>query len=419
MLKKILIANRGEIAARIIRTCKKMDITTVAVYSDADARSQYVREADEKAYIGPSEAGKSFLNKERIVAEAVSRNCDGVHPGYGFLSENEGFARTVSDAGIAFIGPEPSVIAALGDKIAAKALAEQAGVPVVPGHHKPLADSGEALEIAREIGFPVLLKPAAGGGGRGMRIIEREADFASAFTACREETRKGFADDRIFMERYLRSPRHIEVQILADHYGNVVHLGERECSIQRRYQKIIEETPSTAVNGEMREHMGRFACDLARRAGYSNVGTVEFILDRDSNLYFLEMNTRLQVEHPITEMTSSLDLVELQIRIASGEPLPFGQDDVNMNGWAMEARICAEDPFRGFMPTTGIVTRYSPPRGRNIRVDSGISAGSVVTIFYDSLLAKGGRMGPKSGRRPKKPGQGAERFQHRRTDHEH
>lgn len=388
MFSKILIANRGEIAIRIIRTCKRMGIRTVAVYSEVDFRSPFAREADEAALIGPAPSRESYLNQEKIISTALELGCDAVHPGYGFLSENATFAQKVQEAGLCFIGPPASAVAMLGDKMASKALAIKAGVPVVPGHHEALGDPEEALSLAEKVGFPLLLKPAAGGGGRGMRIVGAAQELVAALAACREETRKSFGDDRIFIERYIQRPRHIEVQIMADAHGNVIHLGERECSIQRRYQKVIEETPSTAVDEPLREEMGRVACALAREARYTNAGTVEFIMDPDKNFYFLEMNTRLQVEHPVTEMVTSLDLVELQIRVAADEPLPLKQKDVVMRGWAIEARICAEDPVRGFVPTTGMITRYAMPRGKGIRVDSGIEAGSVVTIYYDSLLAK-------------------------------
>jgi len=384
----ILIANRGEIAVRIIKTCQKLGIKAVAVFSEIDVRSRHVREADKAVFIGGAHSSDSYLNAERLVSVALEHGCNAVHPGYGFLSENAQFAEMVTNAGLVFIGPSASAIAILGDKVASKALALDAGIPVVPGHHEPLRNIGEAHALAETIGWPILLKPAAGGGGRGMRVVKTRDELASALAACREETRKAFADDRIFMERYLLNPRHIEIQIMADNVGNVIHLGERECSIQRRYQKIIEETPSVAVNAELRHEMGRVACDLARAARYANAGTVEFILDQDSSFYFLEMNTRLQVEHPITEMVTGLDLVELQIRVAAGEPLPLKQEQVAFSGWAIEARICAEDPQRDFVPTTGMVTRYALPRGKNIRVDSGIEAGSAISIYYDSLLAK-------------------------------
>jgi propionyl-CoA carboxylase alpha chain len=365
-----------------------MGIATVAVYSVVDFRSPFVKEADEAACIGAAPSRESYLAKEKIIETALAYGCQAIHPGYGFLSENSEFARMVVDAGLVFIGPSPQAIALLGDKVASKALANRAEVPVVPGCYDIIRDDAEALAVAEDIGFPLLLKPAAGGGGRGMRIIASKEDVLPALAACREETRKSFADDRIFMERYISRPRHIEIQIIADQHGNVVHLGERECSVQRRYQKVIEETPSPVVNDTLREEMGRVACKLAFEAGYTSAGTVEFILDQEKSFYFLEMNTRLQVEHPVTEMVTSLDVVELQILAAAGEPLPIRQEDVKMRGWAIEARICAEDPARGFLPTTGIVTRYAVPSGKSIRVDSGIIAGSVITIYYDSLLAK-------------------------------
>ncbi|MDR3604601.1 MAG: acetyl-CoA carboxylase biotin carboxylase subunit [Syntrophaceae bacterium] len=388
MFDKILIANRGEIAVRIIRTCKLMGIKTVAVYSEVDFRSPYVQVADESCLIGPARAQESFLNPGKILEVAVSLGCQGVHPGYGFLSENPEFARMVLEAGLVFIGPTVEAIALLGDKMASKALAMKTGVPVVPGRQEPVANLDEALRTAKEIGFPVLLKPAAGGGGRGMRIVNDMTELPGALESCRTETQKSFGDDRIFVERFITRPRHIEIQIIGDNLGNIIHLGERECSIQRRYQKVIEETPSRAIHESLRNEMGKTACDLARAAGYTSAGTVEFILDAEKNYYFLEMNTRLQVEHPVTELVTGLDLVELQIRIAAGEPLNIEQEDVLIKGWAIEARICAEDPSRGFLPTTGMITRYAIPTGKNVRVDSGIDAGSVITIHYDSLLTK-------------------------------
>jgi propionyl-CoA carboxylase alpha chain len=388
MFKKILIANRGEITVRIIQTCKRMGIQTVAVYSDADARSLHVQEADEAVSLGSSRSSESYLVSEKIIEAAQKTGCQAIHPGYGFLSENAGFCEKVSLSGMVFIGPSSAAIATLGDKIASKALALKSGVPVVPGHIGMLSDLAEAEAVAERIGFPVLLKPAAGGGGKGMRIVSCKEDMGPAFNACREETQKAFGDPQLFIERYISNPRHIEIQILADRYGNVIHLGERECSIQRRYQKIIEETPSPAVDPDLRQKMGAMACNLAREAGYSNAGTVEFILDEDRNMYFLEMNTRLQVEHPVTERVTGLDLVELQLKIAYGEVLALRQEDVSFYGSAIEARICAEDPARNFLPATGMITRYAPPRGRSIRVDSGIVAGSVVSVYYDSLLSK-------------------------------
>ncbi|MFH0823163.1 MAG: biotin carboxylase N-terminal domain-containing protein [Pseudomonadota bacterium] len=389
MFDKILIANRGEIALRVIRTCRRMGIGTTAVYSEADFRSPHVREADEACFIGPPPAPLSYLDKGKLIQAAVDHGCRAIHPGYGFLSENAEFARMTADAGLVFIGPPPEAVELLGDKIASKILAVKTGVPVVPGCEEPIAGIDQALAIADDIGFPLLLKPAAGGGGRGMRIVSTRDELPGALAACRDETRKGFGDERIFIERYVSRPRHIEIQIMADNHGNVVHLGERECSIQRRYQKVVEETPSPVVDPALRRRMGEVAVNLALAAGYSGAGTVEFVLDRDMNFYFLEMNTRLQVEHPITEMVTGLDLVELQVLAAAGEVLPLRQEDVAINGWAIEARICAEDPGRDFFPTTGMVTRYAAPRASDgVRVDSGIEAGTVITIHYDSLLAK-------------------------------
>ena len=388
MFNKILIANRGEIAVRIIRTCRKLGIGAVVVYSEADQRHTCVEQADEAALIGPAPASESYLVKERIIEAAIAHGCEAVHPGYGFLSENAGFAQMVIDAGLVFIGPTPKAIALLGDKVASKMLAEKCSIPVVPAHQEPLADPERALDLAGKMTFPLLLKPAAGGGGRGMRIVNSKDEFLSAFRACQEETIKGFSDDRVFVEKYVISPRHIEFQIMGDQHGNVIHLGERECSIQRRYQKVIEESPSPAMDRDLRAEIGSWACMLAQEAGYTNAGTVEFIRDEDRNFYFLEMNTRLQVEHPVTEMVTGLDLVELQLSIAAGEKLPLRQEDVVIDGWAIEARICAEDPARDFFPTTGIVIRYAVPRGKNIRIDDGIRAGSAVTIHYDSLLSK-------------------------------
>ena len=388
MFKKILIANRGEIAIRIMRTCNRLGIGTVAVYSDADSRSLHRQFADEAVHIGPSASQQSYLVIDKIIEAAKQTGAEAVHPGYGFLSENAAFAKAVAAAGMTFIGPPTEAVQLMGDKITSKELAKNAGVPVIPGHIEAIADEEEALKIAAEIGYPILLKPAAGGGGKGMRIVHQPEDMKDALAASRKETQKAFGDTRVFVERYIEQPRHIEIQILADVHGNVVHLGERECSIQRRYQKVIEEAPSPAVGPELRERMGKAACDLARTAGYVNAGTVEYVMDADQNFYFLEMNTRLQVEHPVTEMITGLDLVEMQLRIASGEPLPFTQREVRMQGWAIEARICAEDPSRGFIPSTGMITRYAAPKGMGVRVDSGVNIGSKVDVYYDSMLAK-------------------------------
>ncbi len=388
MFEKILIANRGEIAVRIARTCRRMGVRTVAVHSDIDARSLHVQATDEAVFIGPSRSDQSYLVKEKILEAALARGCAAIHPGYGFLSENPAFAEMVARAGLAFIGPPAAAIATLGDKVASKALAAEAGVPVVPGVLKSIDDLNDALAAAEGIGYPLLLKPAAGGGGKGMRIVASRDELAAAMQAGRAETLKAFGDDRVFVEKYIPVARHVEIQVMADRHGAVIHLGERECSVQRRYQKVIEESPSVAVDADLRRRMGACACRLAREAGYVNAGTVEFILDPTGGFYFLEMNTRLQVEHPVTEMVTGLDLVELQLRVAAGEPLPLRQEEVAWKGWAVEARVCAEDPARGFLPSTGMITRYSPAGGPNIRLDSGVEAGSFVSVFYDSLLAK-------------------------------
>ncbi|MEW6187442.1 MAG: biotin carboxylase N-terminal domain-containing protein [Thermodesulfobacteriota bacterium] len=388
MFEKILIANRGEIAIRIIQTCKRMNIRTVAVYSDIDSRSRHVQEADEAFLLGGDRPEDSYLNKQKIIALALREHCQAIHPGYGFLSENPEFVRLVFEAGLTFIGPSASAVSLLGDKMASKKLALKAGLPVVPGLAEPLSDRKKMVEKAGEIGFPLLLKPAAGGGGKGMRIVQNPEELPAVLAVCQEETRKAFGDERIFLEKYIERPRHIEVQILADRFGRVIHLGERECSIQRRYQKIIEETPSPVLTPEERGRIGDWACALTREADYLNAGTVEFIMDPQGNFYFLEMNTRLQVEHPVTEWVTGLDLVEMQLLIAQGDPLPLEQEQVRCRGWAMEARICAEDPSRGFLPATGMITRYAVPKGKNIRLDSGIEAGSFISVFYDSLLAK-------------------------------
>nr|WP_321466032.1 acetyl-CoA carboxylase biotin carboxylase subunit [uncultured Desulfobulbus sp.] len=388
MFDKILIANRGEIAIRIIRTCNRMGINTVAVYSDADSRSLHRHLADEAVYIGESPSQKSYLDISKIIAAAKKTGAQAIHPGYGFLSEKADFAQAIRDAGLVLIGPPVEAIDVMGDKITSKELAKNAGVPVIPGHIEAIKDEQEAIAIAAEIGYPILLKPAAGGGGKGMRIVRKPEEMKEALAASRKETQKAFNDTRVFVERYIEQPRHIEIQVLADNHGNVVHLGERECSIQRRYQKVIEESPSPAVSPDLRERMGKAACDLARKANYTNAGTVEFVLDSQQNFYFLEMNTRLQVEHPVTEMVTGLDLVEWQLRIASGEVLPFDQKGIRFNGWAIEARICAEDPERGFIPSTGMITRYYAPKGTGIRVDSGVNIGGKIDVFYDSMLAK-------------------------------
>jgi len=389
MFKKILISNRGEIACRVIRTARRMGIATVAVYSDADARAPHVRMADEAVRLGPPPASESYLNAELIIDACKATGADAVHPGYGFLSERESFARALAKAGIAFIGPPPEAIAAMGDKIESKKLALAAGVSVVPGFLGEIADTDEAVRIAGEIGYPVMMKASAGGGGKGMRLAHSEADVREGFEATKREGLASFGYDRVFIEKFVRDPRHIEIQLLGDKHGNILHLGERECSIQRRHQKVVEEAPSPFVTPDMRKAMGEQAVALARAVGYYSAGTVEFIAGADRSFYFLEMNTRLQVEHPVTEQVTGLDLVELMIRVAADERLAFGQSDVAMLGWSVETRIYAEDPYRGFLPSTGRLVRYRPPAaGKGVRVDDGVAEGGEVSIFYDPMIAK-------------------------------
>jgi propionyl-CoA carboxylase alpha chain len=388
VFKKILIANRGEIACRIIRTARRMGIATVAVYSDADADALHVQMADEAVRIGPAPSAESYLNIKRIVEACSKTAAEAVHPGYGFLSENPAFARALKKAGVIFIGPSPEAIAAMGDKIASKKLARDAGVTSVPGHLDVIADADAAVRIARDIGYPVMIKASAGGGGKGMRIVTGDAEVRDGFRLAASEAKSSFGDDRIFIEKYIEEPRHIEIQVLGDNHGSIVHLGERECSIQRRHQKVIEEAPSPLLDPEIREAMGRQAVALARAVNYRSAGTVEFIVDQRRNFYFLEMNTRLQVEHPVTELVTGLDLVELMIRVAVGEPLPFSQRDVRLAGWAIEARIYAEDPTRNFLPSIGRLVRYRPPAGEGIRLDAGVFEGSEISVYYDPLIAK-------------------------------
>jgi propionyl-CoA carboxylase alpha subunit len=386
---KILIANRGEIACRIIRTARRMGILTVAVYSEADAEALHVREADEAVAIGPAPAAESYLAIDAIVAAAQASGAEAVHPGYGFLSENRAFAAALEEAGIVFIGPPAAAIAAMGDKIESKKLAAAAGVNAVPGHLGVIADEGEAVRIARRIGYPVMIKASAGGGGKGMRLARDDREVRDGFPAAGNEARASFADDRVFIEKYVEQPRHVEIQILADAHGTILHLGERECSIQRRHQKVIEEAPSPLIDPRTRAAMGEQAVALARAVGYRSAGTVEFIVDAARNFYFLEMNTRLQVEHPVTEMVTGLDLVEWMIRIAAGEKLPLRQQDVAFDGWAIEARVYAEDPKRGFLPSTGRLVRYrEPPASQAVRVDSGVYEGAEITVHYDPMIAK-------------------------------
>jgi propionyl-CoA carboxylase alpha chain len=394
MFKKILIANRGEIACRIIRTARRMGIATVAVYSDADAEALHVRMADEAIRVGPPPSTESYLKIDRIVEACRKSGAEAVHPGYGFLSENPAFARALAKAGVTFIGPTPEAIAAMGDKIASKKLAHAAGVSSVPGHLDVIADPEHAVVIARDIGYPVMIKASAGGGGKGMRIAASDSEVRDGFRLAASEAKSSFGDDRIFIEKYIEEPRHIEIQVLGDEHGNIIHLGERECSIQRRHQKVIEEAPSPFLDGGTREAMGRQAVALARAAGYRSAGTVEFIVDRQRNFYFLEMNTRLQVEHPVTELVTGLDLVELMIRIAAGEPLPMAQNNVRLAGWAIEARVYAEDPTRNFLPSIGRLVRYIPPAGDGIRLDAGVVEGSEISVHYDPLIAKLVASGP-------------------------
>ena len=389
MFKKILIANRGEIACRVIRTARLMGIKTVAVYSEADAGALHTQMADEAVVIGPAPAAESYLVIERIL-DAISRtDADAVHPGYGFLSENGTFADALSAAGVAFIGPGPKAIAAMGDKIESKKLARDAGVNMVPGHLAAIADADEAAAVAAEIGYPVMLKASAGGGGKGMRIAYDEAQAREGFVSAANEARSSFADDRVFVEKFIEQPRHIEIQVLADGHGNCIYLGERECSIQRRHQKVIEEAPSPFLDPQTRQAMGEQAVALAKAVDYQSAGTVEFIVDADKNFYFLEMNTRLQVEHPVTEMVTGVDLVEQMIRVAAGETLSITQSDVALNGWAIEARVYAEDPTRNFMPSIGRLRRLTTPaEGSGVRVDTGVVEGSEISMFYDPMIAK-------------------------------
>ena len=389
MFSKILIANRGEIACRVIRTARRMGIATVAVYSDADARAPHVRMADQSVRLGPPPASESYLNAELIVDACKATGAEAVHPGYGFLSERESFARALAGNDIAFIGPPLEAIAAMGDKIESKKLAQAAGVSVVPGHIGEIRDTDHAVEIAGGIGYPVMMKASAGGGGKGMRLAYGEKDVREQFESVRREGLASFGDDRIFIEKFVESPRHVEIQLIGDRQGNLVYLGERECSVQRRHQKVVEEAPSPFVTPEMRKAMGEQAVALARAVGYHSAGTVEFIAGADRSFYFLEMNTRLQVEHPVTEMVTGLDLVELMIRIAAGEKLPFGQDKVRLEGWSVESRVYAEDPYRGFLPSTGRLVRYQPPLEKEgVRVDDGVFEGGEVSMFYDPMIAK-------------------------------
>jgi len=386
--KKILVANRGEIAVRIFRACHEMEIASVAVYSEADDKALHTRMADQAVLIGPPAPRESYLNIEKIIQAALESGAEAIHPGYGFLSENADFAQAVLDAGLVFIGPSPEAIRAMGDKAGARALMDKAEVPLVPGYQAGDDDKSLA-KAAKEIGFPVLIKAAAGGGGKGMRVVQQAGGLAEGIAAARREAQHAFGDQRLILEKYVTQARHIEFQILADQHGNLLHLFERECSIQRRHQKVIEETPSPLLDAVLRAEMGEAAAAAAKAVDYTNAGTVEFIVDPQTRqFYFLEMNTRLQVEHPITELTTGLDLTQWQIRIAAGEKLPFTQADVHMHGHAIEARLYAEDPANGFLPATGTLYRWQPPEGPGMRLDSGVTAGSEVSVYYDPLLAK-------------------------------
>ena len=398
MFTKILIANRGEIACRVIATARKMGIQTVAVYSDADKDARHVKLADEAVRLGPAPSRESYLLGEKIIEACKQTGAQAVHPGYGFLSENEGFARRCEEEGIAFIGPKSHSIAAMGDKIASKKLAGEAQVNTIPGYNDAIAGPEQAVEIAKGIGYPVMIKASAGGGGKGLRVAYNDKEALEGFTACQNEARNSFGDDRIFIEKFVQEPRHIEIQILGDSHGNVVYLNERECSIQRRHQKVIEEAPSPFISDATRKAMGEQAVALAKAVKYQSAGTVEFVVGKDQDFYFLEMNTRLQVEHPVTECITGLDLVEQMIRVAAGEKLAFTQTDVKRDGWAIECRINAEDPFRNFLPSTGRLVRFAPPEQTmwqsdtehlsGVRVDTGVYDGGEIPMYYDSMIAK-------------------------------
>ena len=387
MFKKVLIANRGEIALRVIRACKELGIKTVAIHSEADALALHVRAADEKVCVGPAESALSYRNIPNVLSAAEITGVDAIHPGYGFLSENAHFAEVCESIGMKFIGPSSENIAMMGDKAKAREIVAKRGLPVTPGSPGELRSEEEALQAAQKIGFPVIIKATAGGGGRGMRVVNKAEDLGRAFQAAQAEAKSTFGNDGVYLERYFLEPRHIEVQILADQYGRIVHLGERDCSIQRRHQKLVEETPSPVVDDKLRREIGRVAVEAVKAAHYRNVGTVEFLLDKDRQFYFMEVNTRIQVEHPITEMVTGVDLIKEQIRLAAGQPLSIRQQDVVLTGHSLECRINAEDPEK-FTPSPGMITKYSPPGGFGIRVDSAMESGSVVVPYYDSMIAK-------------------------------
>ena len=388
MVEKVLIANRGEIALRIIRSCRELDIATVAVYSTVDKKALHVQLADEAVCVGDSLSNKSYLNIPNILAAATSRGVDAIHPGYGFLAENDKFAEMCNDHGITFIGPSPNAIRSMGDKSTAKETMDRVGVPTVPGSKGLLSSVEEAYEMAQEIGYPVIIKATAGGGGRGMRLVENKANLEKMFKAAQGEAEAAFGNDGLYMEKFIKKPRHVEIQILADRSGNVVHLGERDCSVQRRHQKLLEESPSPAINHSLRKKMGNAAIAAAKSISYEGAGTVEFLVDDDNNFYFMEMNTRIQVEHPVTEMVTGVDLIAEQIKIAGGENLEFTQDDIQLNGHAIECRINAEDPSHNFRPSPGKITGWLPPGGPGVRVDSHVYTGYEIPPFYDSLIGK-------------------------------
>ena len=393
MFDKILIANRGEIACRVIKTAKRMGIKTVAVFSDADRNALHVKMADEAVSIGPPPANQSYIDIDRVIAAVKETNAKAVHPGYGFLSENSKFAKALADIGVIFVGPPENAIESMGDKITSKKIAQEAGVNTVPGYMGVINDDDEALRISKEIGYPVMIKASAGGGGKGMRIAWNDTEVKEGFQSSKNEAASSFGDDRIFIEKFITQPRHIEIQILADSRGNCIYLGERECSIQRRNQKVVEEAPSSFLDEKTRREMGEQACKLAKAVGYSSAGTVEFIVDKDKNFFFLEMNTRLQVEHPVTELITNIDLVEQMILIAAGKRLSITQKDVKLTGWAMESRLYAEDPYRNFLPSIGRLTRYRPPaeiQNKNfiVRNDTGVYEGGEISMYYDPMIAK-------------------------------
>lgn len=387
-MKKILVANRGEIALRVMKTCRDMGISTVAVFSEADRNAPFVKYADEAVCIGPAASSESYLKGDKIIEVAKELNVDGIHPGYGFLSENAEFTRKVTDSGITFIGPSPEAMEVMGSKLAAKAAVKAYNIPMVPGTDEAVTDIAEAKKIAVEIGFPILIKASAGGGGKGMRIVEKEDEFEEQLQLAVNEATSAFGDGSVFIERYVGSPRHIEIQVLADTHGNVVHVFERECSIQRRHQKVVEEAPSAILSPEMRDQMGKCAIDVAKSCNYVGAGTVEFLYDENDNFYFLEMNTRLQVEHPVTEQVSGLDLVREQIKIARGEKLSFSQDDLKINGHSIEVRVYAEDPTNNFLPDIGKLHTYKAPEGPGVRVDDGFEEGMDIPIYYDPMISK-------------------------------